>query len=305
MLIKPHKLEIGDTIYIVCPSHSYTESTYNRIVSCIKKNGYNVKLGKNIFKVNTYGTMASLDERLEDFHDAVYDKDSKLVLFSGGQGAAELLPYIDYKAIRENPKIYSSYSDGTSILNAIYFQSSLVTFYGCSPRIFEDMRYYNFCQFKSCFSNQHYNEFCSDTEWNVVSVGEAQGILIGGYYNRIGMMLSNPYFSYNSNSNYLLFLEGRKDSFRPDVVATYLAFLEQTSFFKQVRGVIIGYYDNDIPNEFFEVLLSFAKRTSLPIVYTDDFGHGVKQGIIPIGVEARLTATPHEARLFFNDNLVC
>lgn len=305
MPIKPNKLDIGDTIYIVCPSHSYTQSTYERIFSCIKKNGYNVKFGKNIFKVNTYGTMASLEERLTDFHDAVYDKDAKLVLFSGGQGAAELLPHIDYEAIRENPKIFSSYSDGTSILNALYFQSSLVTFYGCSPRIFDDMRYYNFCQFKSCFSDPNYAEFYSDTEWNVVAPGEAKGILIGGYYNRIAMMLSNPFFSYDSNSSYLLFLEGLKDSFPPDVVATYLAFLEQTDFFKQVSGIIIGFYDNKIPVEFIEVLQCFAKRTALPIVYTDDFGHGVKQGIIPIGVEAHLIATLKESRLFFDGNLIC
>ncbi len=43
-----------------------------------------------------------------------------MVLFGGGEGGNELLPYIDFENIATHPKIVCSYSDGTTILNAIY-----------------------------------------------------------------------------------------------------------------------------------------------------------------------------------------
>ena len=61
------------------------------------------------------------------------DKSVQMVLFGGGESAVEILPYIDYENIRRYPKLFSSYSDGTSILNAIYAQTGLLTYYGCGP----------------------------------------------------------------------------------------------------------------------------------------------------------------------------
>jgi muramoyltetrapeptide carboxypeptidase len=37
-----------------------------------------------------------------------------MLLFGGGGGAAEIFPYIDFENIRKHPKLFSSYSDGTS-----------------------------------------------------------------------------------------------------------------------------------------------------------------------------------------------
>ena len=78
-----------------------------------------MKTGSRLYR-HTYGYAASETERADDLNEMVSDKDVKLVLFGGGYGSIELLPYIDYEAIRRNPKLFSSHSDGTSILNAIY-----------------------------------------------------------------------------------------------------------------------------------------------------------------------------------------
>ncbi len=288
--IIPPRLKVGDTIGIVCPSHTYNKSTYERVAFQMRKHGFQVKFGDHIFQ-NDYGTMANLEDRLADFSQAVLDDDIKLVIFSGGQGATELLPHLDYPAIKAHPKLYSSYSDGTSILNAIYAQTGIVTYYGSNPSIFDDMRYYNYEQFKLNFMDETMKHFVSDTKWQTIHPGTAHGILIGGHYHRFECLQGNKYFQYDPNQDYILFLEGQQSSHVPDYVATHLAFIEQTSLFAKVKGVIIGYYAEVLPAEFIAVLQRFVARTHLPLVYSDDFGHGVKHGILPIGVPATLDAT--------------
>ncbi len=81
------------------------------------------------------------------------DRDVKMVFFGGGEGGNELLPYINFDNIASHPKIVCSYSDGTTILNAIYTKTGLITYYGQTPGIFEDLRYYDYMQFTSHFIN--------------------------------------------------------------------------------------------------------------------------------------------------------
>ncbi|MEW2640012.1 LD-carboxypeptidase, partial [Vibrio cholerae] len=48
----------------------------------------------------------------------------------GGNNSNSLLPYIDYEALRNDPKIIIGYSDVTALLLGIYAQTGLITFYG-------------------------------------------------------------------------------------------------------------------------------------------------------------------------------
>ena len=141
-------LNPGDTIGIISPSHTVTPDDYAKIISGIEAKGFRVKTGSRLYR-HTYGYAASETERADDLNEMVSDKDVKLVLFGGGYGSIELLPYIDYEAIRRNPKLFSSHSDGTSILNAIYTKTGLVTYYGLPPRLFEDIDAYAYEQFSS------------------------------------------------------------------------------------------------------------------------------------------------------------
>lgn len=48
----------------------------------------------------------------------------------GGMNSNALLPYIDYEALRKNPKMIIGYSDVTALLLGIYARTGLVTYYG-------------------------------------------------------------------------------------------------------------------------------------------------------------------------------
>ena len=284
------RLQRNDTIGIFCPSHVADMERYALVAAAIERLGFNVKFGANIQK-DTYGYAASAEERASDLNTLVADESVQMILFSGGNSAVEILPLIDYDNIRRNPKLFSSYSDATPILNAIYAQTGLVTYYGIGASEFSDLRHYDYTQFCSHFVEGYSAEqFVSDSKWITLRGGNCEGILIGGYSSLFGLMLSNKYFNYDTDKKYLLFIEDHEKYSKTGAVSTYLAFIGQSAFMRNVSGLIFGHYSNDVPDELLRCLERFGENHNIPVVYTDDFGHGTRHAVLPIGVNAKLDA---------------
>ena len=93
LIMWANPLNPGDTIGIISPSHTVTPDDYAKIISGIEAKGFRVKMGSRLYR-HTYGYAASETERADDLNEMVSDKDVKLVLFGGGYGSIELLPYI-------------------------------------------------------------------------------------------------------------------------------------------------------------------------------------------------------------------
>ena len=98
-------LKQGGTIGICSPSHIAEYYDYQNQICAIKNCGFQVKEGENLYK-STYGYAAAPEERAADFNQLISDPEVELVLFGGGEGANELLPYIDFENIKRNPKTY-------------------------------------------------------------------------------------------------------------------------------------------------------------------------------------------------------
>jgi len=278
------------TIGIICPSHVADMERYAPGIAAIERLGFTVKLGDNIVK-NTYGYAASAEERADDLNAFVADNSVHMVLFSGGESAVEILPLIDYENIRRHPKIFSSYSDGTSILNAIHAQTDLITYYGAGPVEFIDLRHYDYLQFCSHFIEGHEaKQFNSDSKWKTLRSGSCEGTLIGGYTSLFGLMLANQYFKFDAAKKYLLFLEDHEKFSGVGAVSTYMSFIGQSAFADNIVGLVFGHYSNNVPEDLLHVLERFGRRHNIPVVYTDDFGHGTRHAIFSIGVNAALDA---------------
>jgi muramoyltetrapeptide carboxypeptidase len=281
------RLNHGDTIGLISPSHIADADKYGRIINVLERRGFKVKTGKNLFK-NTYGYSAAEYERADDLNDMFSDDDVKMVFFGGGEGGNELLPYIDYDNIARHPKIVCSYSDGTTILNAIYAKTGLITYYGQAPGIFDDLRYYDYMQFCSHFVKGYTEEFVSNSKWQSIIDGVCEGKLIGGYTRNFALLLGSSYFSYNKNEKYILFLEDHEKFCEMNEVSSYISHIEQSSFINNVVGMLFGHYSTSRCQELFQRLERFGKRYDIPAAYCDDFGHGVNHAILPIGRTARL-----------------
>ena len=115
----PEFLCRGDVIGVASPSHIATPEGYASVFEAIERMGFQVRAADNLYSAE-WGYAASAEARAADINQLIHDPAVKMIFFGGGEGADDLLPLIDYEAARSNPKLWLSYSDGTSILNTIH-----------------------------------------------------------------------------------------------------------------------------------------------------------------------------------------
>ena len=72
-----------------------------------------------------------MQERVKDIHQMFSNKKVKAIFcLRGGYGAFRLLDKIDYKLIRNNPKIFVGFSEITALQMAFLQKTNLITFAG-------------------------------------------------------------------------------------------------------------------------------------------------------------------------------
>lgn len=282
-MLKPTRLREGDTIGIIAPCWALKREDGEEAATSLSNMGFHVQFGKHAFSAS-YGYAGSPRERGEDFNQMLADDKVRLVLFSGGEVGNEILPLIDYQAAAAHPKILLSYSDGTTPLNAVASRAGLCTFYGQAPGEFQKPTEYGCAHFRQALMEAKPYEFQKSGPWETVRGGKGRGRLIGGYLHNLALMLYSPYFSWSRDEKYLLFVEEHQSFFQPAAVSRYLSHIEQSGFFQNVSGLIMGHYSQPYNAAVTPILNRLAKRYGIPVVRTDDFGHGDRHAIIPIGV---------------------
>ncbi|HEX5564736.1 MAG TPA: LD-carboxypeptidase, partial [Sporosarcina sp.] len=132
-MIIPEKLKRGDEIRIIAPSRSasiLSEEGVHAAKGRLENLGFVVSFGKHVFDKDLQSS-TSIQQRVDDLHEAFADKSVNGILtVIGGFNSNELLPYIDYELIKENPKVFCGYSDITAIGTAISTQTGMVTYSG-------------------------------------------------------------------------------------------------------------------------------------------------------------------------------
>lgn len=128
------QIKKGDYIGVISSSGLLKFSNKEQIDESImnaNECGLNVKLGNYLYK-NEKSKEELLKDKLSDFNKMINDDDVKMIIFSrGGQDSDELLDYLNYNLIKKTNKNFVGLSDLTSILNAIYAKTGLITFHGC------------------------------------------------------------------------------------------------------------------------------------------------------------------------------
>lgn len=287
-------LKKDGVIGICSPSHVAKREAYAAALEAIRRAGYRVREADNLYK-DTWGYLASPEERAADFNQLIADPEVELVFFGGGEGANELLPYIDFESIRRHPKRICSYSDGTTILDAVWAKTGLETYYGQSPNFFggspsllaSGMSAYDNGQFERHLLGDA-DVHMANSPWQVQTKGVACGVLVGGYARNFAMLLGSRYFPVDLNEKHLLFLEDHERFGGVDYVSAMLSHMEQSDFMNTVTGLVFGHYSVHPHPELLARLKRFGERYGIPVVYCDDFGHGANHAILRIGHPAEL-----------------
>lgn len=191
-MIIPEKLQKGDTVLVVSASNSILEKDKEYIdksTKMLNNLGLNVDFSKNSFS-NFTGYGGTVFEKAGDINEGFKDSKYKMIFISkGGGNSNALFEYIDYEAIKNNPKIICGFSDSTSITNMITQKTGLVTFNGPTFKSLSSWETnYAYRWFEKRFMQDNLELQDEDDEFFTVRDGNAQGELIGGNLSLIARM---------------------------------------------------------------------------------------------------------------------
>ena len=242
-MIKARHLEKGHTIGVISPaSPSTTRSEIPRAIEYIEAMGYRVVLGKNVNKCHGF-TAASEAERADDLNE-MFRRDDVDAIFvtQGGYGSAQIIDRIDYDAIANNPKIFTGFSDLTSLHLAIGRFAGLVTFHGPGMARFNtrDLTEYTkeyFFQAIGQTSPVGEIPLADPKKWlYTMAPGKAEGCLTGGNLTLVCATLGTRY-EVDTAGKILLLEEVETE---PWIIDHGLSHLRNAGKFEEVAGVLVG-----------------------------------------------------------------
>lgn len=138
-LLKPQALKGGSRVALVAPGSRPTNpSELKKCIAVVEEMGFTPVVGKHVLKYDGF-CAGTDDERLDDIQSFLLDPSVEaLFCVTGGYGALRLLPLLDFKQIRDNPKIFIGSGDNDSILLSINKLTGLVVFHGSNLDEIED-----------------------------------------------------------------------------------------------------------------------------------------------------------------------
>lgn len=298
-ILKPPRLRKGDLIGIVSPASAPSaQEKIDKGVQYLEHLGYRVKIGKYVMA--QHGYLAGTDEqRAEDLNDMLRDRSVRAVFaIRGGYGTPRLLHFVDYKAVRRDPKILVGYSDLTGLQLALYKKAGLVTFSG--PMLGVEM--WNSID---PFTEEHF--------WRVITSsarigflknpdgeplisntrGRVSGRLLGGNFSLLASLLGTPYLPDLRHA--VLVLEDVDEApHRVDRMFTQLFHAGITS---TINGLVLGAFTDCVPSDpskphltIGQVIEDALQRLPCPVLSNLQYGHITKKVTLPLGVQAVLDA---------------
>jgi len=303
-------LKEGDTIGLIAPGSPFSDKEpYQKAIENIESLGFKVKLGKNLY--SKYGYLAGRDEeRLADLHTMFADDEvAGIWCIRGGYGTSRLLPGIDYKLIKNNPKALIGFSDITALLQAIYQKTGLVGFHG--PVAAFDFTEYTIESFKKVLMsnslpiigqsilNDELGQRESSYARKVINPGIMAGQIAGGNLSLIAA-LSGTNYEWDVKDKILLIEDVGEKPYRVDRMLTQLL---QNQDLNKAAGILLGVFNNceakekDASLKLMETLEDRLRQLNIPVAYGFSFGHIENQCTLPIGIKARFDTDKFELQL--------
>jgi muramoyltetrapeptide carboxypeptidase len=313
-LLKPPKLNHGDTVGVVAPSYPVApfQKLYDRGIRNLRGLGFEVKEGKTV-KLEHTGYMAGTDaQRAEDINKMFEDKEVKAIVCAiGGQVAIRTLRYLDFDLIRANPKIFSGMSDITTFhvaflaktgLSGLH-QSDIIFGFGADRKSLEAS--YEIGLFLKITENpEPLGLLPKFTPWEVWREGEAEARLFGGNIPSLQTLLSTPYFP-KIDEQIILFWECMTKPL--DKIDQDLTQFREVGLFEKTKGMRIGKIRGEEPNqpgtirdmteEVKKVILEIAEEFDFPIIASMDFGHYTPNLPLPFGLRVNMNTEGARVRI--------
>lgn len=289
MLRKPRPLVKSSHVAVLAASSPSELPRIEVAADRLRERGLRVTLAPNIAHRDRY-LAGGDDERIGILNDFLRSPEFDGFFFSrGGYGLMRILDRVDYDAIAANPRPIVGFSDLTALHQAVAIRSGVATFHG--PMLNSDWNAGLSSDREAWFWSMLAGE--SPLSWSfepsqVITHGEAEGVLFGGCLSLTNDLTATPYDFWIDDG--IWFWEDVEEPvYRVDRMLTHLIL---TGRLKKIRAVIIGSLKgcgSDV--EIAAFLHEFFGSMSIPVVRDLPFGHHGDNLLMPIGVRARINTT--------------
>ena len=278
------------TIGLVAPSFFIEKKkSFVEGLKYLKDCGFRVKFGDTIYK-KVFNTTGTAFERAMDINRMFADSCVDFIITTdGGSRAIEVLEYLDYDLIKNNPKPICGFSDITHILLAVYSQTGNPSIHGID--LINGMG-----QKKSIIKDQNLKLFWNLIENKLTQMSYAQarilkkgvgtGIAIGGWLNAIHHLVGTAYFP--KDRKIILFWEAVDEE--PNRINMMLQSLRLCGLFERLAGMVVGKLTNCIEKEYFDcipniddIVLDVCRGYNFPVIIDAPFGHGDEKSSFRLG----------------------
>ncbi|MGL5087714.1 MAG: S66 family peptidase [Clostridium sp.] len=277
-------LNSGDTIGLIACSNGFSKESstkFKELEDLLQSVNINVLYAKTIYKTNSLSSGLGCERGKELTKLFTNPKVKAIFDVSGGDLANEVLDYLDFDIIKNNPKPFFGYSDLSVILNSIYAKTGVITYnYNLRSLIgsFSEVQLNNFTNTLMKNEEDLYN---INYDW--IQGNSMEGIVVGGNI-RCFLKLAGTEYMPNFQDKILLLESLGGDSYK---MVTYLTQFKHLGAFKKIKGILLGSFtemerENHSPN-IIEIITSIVDNPNLPIAKTNEIGHGEDSKSIAIG----------------------
>ena len=304
------RLKKGDHIRVVSPSSSIESiGGFEANVAAKKKLealGFRLSFSEHYFENDIFDS-APIASRVADLEAAFANETVDAILTTiGGFNCNELLPYLDFDLIAQNPKIFCGYSDTTALLNAIYAKTGIQTYMGPSYSSFKMREGQDYqtqawlnAVTQDSFTLEPSEEWSSDawyipdaprtffpTDWKVYNPGQASGVAIGGNLSTFALLHGTEFAP--KPDKYILFLEEAEEDHYVEFTRHFAALLQ---VYPNPQAVLIGRFPKETEMTE-EILLTILDKhpilKKVPVLYDLDFAHTQPLFTITIGGQVEI-----------------
>lgn len=291
----------GDTIGICAPSAGvgHKLESFDTSLETLRSQGYHIQETASVRTDNIRS--ASGPARGKELTTLFQDKSIAAILSaSGGDFAPEMLPYVDWKQIQENPKWLAGASDPTNLLYPITTNLDIATLYGFNAGTFDwrplhpfqknmlqilkgnliPQQSFDYYDASKDFGGE--NVLDTPVYWDSRIQGAPRevafsGRIIGGCIDCISKLIGTPY---DGTSKFLERYQSEGilwyfDPFAMTAETLYLTLLQMKycGYFQGAAGILFGrvmFNGGSTDDEYIELI---SRCFDIPIVWNCDIGH--------------------------------
>ncbi|MCB1591614.1 MAG: LD-carboxypeptidase [Alphaproteobacteria bacterium] len=299
-MIKRHlapALKPGDTIGVFSPSSWVEKADIKKSVSALEKKGLKVFVHPQTYERLNQSAGTHLQKTLA-FQGLWQREDIKAIWAAGGGNRAMyLLDTINFNKLKAHPKILIGYSDVTSLLNAVYADTGIVTFHA---QVFKNVHKWNeLDHFLNMLSGKKEMTvpFADDTL--VVRQGKATGHLMGGNLSIFQYMIGTlPAITFE---NAVIFLEDCNEELSR--IDRMLLHLKRTGILKKSSALLLGQFTSMLETarpygfKFEDIVSELTENLDIPVIMNLPFGHGKTLYSLPVGAPVTVDTSDFLIRL--------